>query len=277
MGINSVMLSWLDRLADRGAFGAYDSVFELGPQDLFVSRDQVDFVAHKHQPAAAGALVDEVFRYSPSGIINQQAFYRIFGFQRYESCDALDRRAQHRIDLNIPVPDLGPFDCVTNFGTSEHVFNIAEVFSSVHRLLRPGGIALHVLPCCGDVNHGFYSIQPILYFDIARVNGYELVDLLYIDNFIIRGLRHTADFRDDAFRALPVDLTVNRSQIELSRLASEVYAANAASEITREILVADPAAYVVDYCFAALRKAANSNFVMPMQSSCAGWATTADG
>src|SRR5262245_36169764 len=146
MGINSLMLSWLDRLADRGAFDGCDSILELGPQDLFVPRDQVDFLAHKHQPATAGALVDEVYRYSSSGTPNQQAFYRILGFHHYESCDALDRRAQHRIDLNAPVPELGPFDCITNFGTSEHVFNIAEVFSSVHRLLGPGGIALHVLP-----------------------------------------------------------------------------------------------------------------------------------
>jgi SAM-dependent methyltransferase len=273
MGINPVILSWLDRLADRATFDGCNSILELGPQDLFVSREQLDFVAHKRQPATAAALIDEVFRYAPSDTTNQQAFYRIFGFYHYESCDALDRRAQHRIDLNFPVPQLGPFDCVTNFGTSEHVFNIAEVFSSVHRLLRPGGIALHVLPCCGDVNHGFYSVHPTLYSDIARVNGYDVVDLLYVDNFIVRGLRHAADFRNDPFCALPVDLMVKRSQIEFSRVVSQVYASNATAETTREMLAADPTAYVVDYCFAALRRSPTDRFRMPMQSSSAGWAT----
>lgn len=270
------MLAWLDRLADRGAFAGRDSVFELGPQDLFVSREQLDFVAHKHRPAAASALVDEVFRYSVSGTPNQQAFYRIFGFQHYESCDALDKRAQHRLDLNVAVPELGPFDCVTNFGTSEHVFNIAEVFSSVHRLLRLGGLALHVLPSCGDLNHGFYSIHPTLYLDVARANNYEVVDFLYVDNFIIRGLRHSSSHRDNPFLTLPVDLTVKRSQIELSRLASQIYAANVISEATRATLAADPSAYVVDYCFAALRKSGAKQFVIPMQSSSAGWAIGTD-
>ena len=106
MGINPVILTWLDHLADRGVFAGCDSVFELGPQDLFVSREHLDFVAHKRQPAIAAALLEEVSRYAPSGTANQQAFYRIFGFHHYDSCDALDRRAQHRIDLNLAVPEL---------------------------------------------------------------------------------------------------------------------------------------------------------------------------
>jgi len=114
-------------------------------------------------PATAAALIDEVFRYAQSDTTNQQGFYRIFSFNHYESCDALDRRAQHRIDFKVLVRELGSFDCITNIGTSERIFNIAEVFSYVHRLLRPGAVVLHVLPCCGDLNHGFYSVHRTLF------------------------------------------------------------------------------------------------------------------
>jgi hypothetical protein len=61
------------------------------------------------------------------------------------------------------VRELGSFVCITNIGTSERIFNIAEVFSYFHRLLRPGAVVLHVLPCCGDLNHGFYSVHRTLF------------------------------------------------------------------------------------------------------------------
>jgi SAM-dependent methyltransferase len=273
MGINPLMLAWLDRLAESGVFRGATSLFELGPQDLFVSRRQLEHVAMRRLPEAAVArIIKRVFEYCPSDTQNQRAFYQIFGFADYESCDANDKRAEHRIDLNAPLPPLGRFDCVTNFGTAEHVFNIGVVFASVHQLLAPGGIALHVLPCCGDVNHGFYTVHPALYFDIARANSYDIVDIRYIDNMNVRCLEQTSQIDADPFDALPISLSAEWTQIQLSRRITDLYATNATARNTREMLSSDFNSYVVDYCFVALRKpTTDRDFVVPMQTSSAGW------
>jgi hypothetical protein len=212
-----------------------------------------------------------VFNSEDAGTLRQRSFYRLFGFDRYSSCDVLDRRAEFKIDLNYPVPP-GQYDCVTNFGTSEHVFNVGQVFATVHSLLRSGGVALHVLPVFGDVNHGFYNIHPVLYFDIARANSYDVIDIRYVDNMNLRALRQAADPTTAELATLNVDLRAEWSQIGLSRRLSDLYAENVTSSGTRQMLAADPAAYVVDYCFVAFRKSLReSAFAMPMQSSTAGW------
>jgi len=273
VGINSIMLAWLDRLADRGVFAGFESIFELGPQDLFVPRAQIEYSARRRMPSGeAAAAVEEILRPSPDTTHTQQWFYRTFGFGEYEACDAIDKRAHYKIDLNFAAPELGPYDCITNFGTTEHVFNIGAAFASVHKLLKEGGLALHVLPACGDVNHGFYNIHPTAYADVAAANHYELVDLLYIDNMNLRCLRQAANFTQDQLSGLPIDLSADWSQIALSRRISELYAQNVAAPDTRAMLDADANAYVVDYCFAAMRKPVDSgDFIMPMQRSSAGW------
>ena len=54
------MLAWLDRLADRSVFAGFESIFELGPQDLFVPRAQLEYSARRRMPSAeAAAAVEE--------------------------------------------------------------------------------------------------------------------------------------------------------------------------------------------------------------------------
>jgi hypothetical protein len=74
----------------------------------------------------------------------QAAFYSIFGADSYRSIDLTDPRADYTADLNHPLPrSIGRYDVVTNFGTTEHVFNIAQSFASIHRLLGRRPTATH--------------------------------------------------------------------------------------------------------------------------------------
>jgi hypothetical protein len=99
------------------------------------------------------------------------------------------------LDLNYPI-DLGrQFDTVINHGTAEHVFNIAQVFRTIHEHTVPGGLMLHESPFTGWIDHGFYGMQPTLFFDLAEFNGYALQGLL-ITNLVdqsaiqVRGREH---------------------------------------------------------------------------------------
>jgi hypothetical protein len=64
---------------------------------------------------------------------------------------------------------------VINHGTAEHVFNIANVFKVMHDACEVGGLMIHEAPFTGWTSHGFYTLQPTLFYDLARENGYEMV------------------------------------------------------------------------------------------------------
>lgn len=78
------------------------------------------------------------------------------------------------LDLNAPLELDRQFDCVVNHGTAEHVFNIARVFVSMHEATKPGGLMIHEAPFTGWIDHGFYCLQPTLFLDVARANGYTV-------------------------------------------------------------------------------------------------------
>lgn len=81
-----------------------------------------------------------------------------------------------RQDLNAPL-NLGgeQFDVVINHGTAEHIFNIAQVFRSIHDHCQPGGLMVHESPFTGWIDHGFFCLQPTLFYDLAAANCYEIV------------------------------------------------------------------------------------------------------
>jgi SAM-dependent methyltransferase len=107
-----------------------------------------------------------------------EGFYRKLGCARYVSLDG-NGRGTHTVDLNYPLAiDLGTFDLVTNFGTSEHCFNQAQVWGTIHDLTRPGGLMVSELPHQGFLDHGFYNVHPCLFRDLAAANGYEIVGLV---------------------------------------------------------------------------------------------------
>jgi len=82
-----------------------------------------------------------------------------------------------RCDLNEPLPPLGVFDVVMNHGTAEHIFDIAQVFRSIHTACKVGGLMIHESPFTGWKDHGFYCLQPTLFYDLAAANGYEIVSV----------------------------------------------------------------------------------------------------
>lgn len=79
-----------------------------------------------------------------------------------------------RYDLNAPLPLDEQFDVVINHGTAEHVFNIGQVFKSMHDHCIAGGLMIHEGPFTGWIDHGFYCLQPTLYYDLAAANHYEV-------------------------------------------------------------------------------------------------------
>jgi SAM-dependent methyltransferase len=82
------------------------------------------------------------------------------------------------IDLNkgdVPLRYRGAFDLAVNAGTTEHVANQGNAFSTIHDLVRVGGLMYHELPAYGHVDHGFFGYQPKFFWRLAEANNYEIV------------------------------------------------------------------------------------------------------
>ena len=98
----------------------------------------------------------------------------------YNSFDVCPAIKTELLDLNFDVlPDKhrSYYDIAINFGTTEHILNQWNCFSVIHDAVRPGGVMYHVLPATGYLDHGYYCYTPLFFEDLAKANGYEIVEM----------------------------------------------------------------------------------------------------
>lgn len=111
-----------------------------------------------------------------------RAFYAVlFSPKRVDSVDFHGTETALRQDLNAPLQLGRQYDLSVNHGTAEHVFHIAQVFGTMHAWTKPGGLMIHESPWMGWPDHGFYTLQPTLFYDLAAANGYELLRMAITD------------------------------------------------------------------------------------------------
>ena len=180
MGIGIQALNLTLSLWKDGWFENFDSVIELGSQDLHAHQDEIGLVFNKLFKLS---LPTKERSYTP------KLFYYGMGFKHYQCIDMDGRHNALVFDLNKDISmeyDFRQtFNLVTNHGTSEHCFNQANVFQNVHNLCSSGGIMLHALPFQGYLNHGFFNYQPCFFRYLAEANNYHLIGLyLNIDSEI---------------------------------------------------------------------------------------------
>jgi len=138
------------------------SVCEIGNQTLNVA------------PGIKEIFVRDGYDVTKSQTVKQ--FYEALGFEKYIAIDVNNDKDAIALDLNNIVYDKinEKFDLVTNNGTSEHIFNQHSVFANIHNLCKVDGYMIHVLPCTGWVDHGFYNYNPNLFTAIAEQNDYNI-------------------------------------------------------------------------------------------------------
>jgi hypothetical protein len=107
-------------------------------------------------------------------------FYKaVLDFASYTAVDLNGSGNALKYDLNAPIVMDRQYEMVIDFGTAEHVFNVLQVFKTVHEVTLPRGFMLHGLPFHGWIDHGFYNFQPTFFLDLAAANGYDVRMLLY--------------------------------------------------------------------------------------------------
>ncbi|MFT2111652.1 hypothetical protein [Marinomonas sp. 2405UD68-3] len=108
--------------------------------------------------------------------------YQYWGLE-YFSIDYSGENNCINIDLNTDIINdkyKNSFSVVTNFGTTEHIFNQANCFISAHNACAVDGIIIHVVPFQKNNEHGFYNYQPNFFFSLALSNNYEILDFIFL-------------------------------------------------------------------------------------------------
>ena len=176
MGIGGPATSALSILHQHGELDGLNSVIEIGAQDL--NESHISFVLDfPHSvPKTTRALTNDE-KLTAKGMLPQRMYQKI-GITQYESIDTNGHNNAHVFDMNKDLAqDYGyqeKFDLVTNFGTTEHICNQAQIFKNIHDLCNVNGIMIGIVPFQGAVDHGFFNYQPLFFEHIALANDYDM-------------------------------------------------------------------------------------------------------
>ena len=181
---------------------------EIGPQNVyFCTVDQIGrFLVGQDIPDHDGARLAEIARLvyfsTPRPDERTTLFSEIADLANieYNSFDVCPALKTELLDLNfdgLPAKYRNYYDVVTNFGTTEHIFNQWNCFSVIHGATKVGGAMYHVLPATGYLDHGYYCYTPLFFRDLAKANGYEIVDMFMAIAGVSKidiDMRHEAQF-----------------------------------------------------------------------------------
>ena len=188
MAITAIHYSILRSMFEQGVLPQHGAMLELGEANwygdvsaLAMVEDIKRFVS---DPVRRDALVQRITevvekRDPETGLFDAaKVYYELFfAPSEMQVVDYHGTRLAQKLDLNGPVPLNRRFEVVINNGTAEHIFNIGQVFRTVHDVTVPGGLMIHEGPFRGWVDHGFYNPQPTLFFDVAEFNRYEILGM----------------------------------------------------------------------------------------------------
>jgi SAM-dependent methyltransferase len=147
----------------------------------------------------------------------------VFDFTKYEGSEV-------KHDFNFPLPEdhRDRYDVVIDFGTCEHIFNLAQALVNVHAMLRLGGRVYHCGPLCWP-NHGFYGYNPTLFADFYEDNGCEIENMILSAQANVGGKREIISIdhipKYDRFRLAYVfqgDVRLLQLEYNLSVIARKV-------------------------------------------------------
>ena len=188
MAINLILDKILITLKKEGVVGngLTDSIFEIGEQNWFGDIQAIDYLEQLINRYVKPKEKNNFFKDYESIKIDfkknknisfkiVKLYYKIiFNFKTYKAIDFHGTIFSTEKDLNYPYSENTKYDLITNFGTTEHIFNQYEVYKTIHNLVKPNGFMLHFLPYQGFYNHGFYNYHPTFFFDLGKANNYKI-------------------------------------------------------------------------------------------------------
>ena len=113
-----------------------------------------------------------------------EEFFLSFGFLNIDSIDNSSYENSSIIhNLNTPYNNTKKYDYIYDGGTTEHIFNVPQVFENIINLLEIDGIFCSVTVNNNFSGHGFYQFSPELYLSMFTSN-YGMEILIVTNQFI---------------------------------------------------------------------------------------------
>ena len=207
MAITIVHYCVIRDLFEKGMLPKECAILEIGEANVYgelhpqVFADDIKkYVADPQRREALQQWLDKLVANKNANFLFDLAklFYALyFAATDVLSIDLHGTGLSQKLDLNLPVTLNRKFDLAINHGTAEHIFNIAQVFRTMHDYTLPGGMMIHEDPFTGWIEHGFYNLQPTLFFDLAEFNQYEIV-AMFIEDYTARSAL-TVTSRQDVY------------------------------------------------------------------------------
>jgi hypothetical protein len=154
------------------------SVIELGSKDV---QDNIFELKLLLRQIKQNFCIEELFEYMDNSRLSNRYLWNKFGIAEYDCIDLDGAYNCYRFDLNnilqIEYKFSNKYDIVTNFGTTEHVFNQHVVFENIHNLCNANGIMIHALPISGYIGHSLFVYQVDFFYLLAKANGYDILGI----------------------------------------------------------------------------------------------------
>jgi hypothetical protein len=180
VGIGAVKL-YLE-LRERGVFKNIKSVVEMGSQELHLTEkcfkelmDSAGISDYKKEE------ISDLSNYPGYPRVSAKALYKILGVNNYSCIDLNGDHNAIQHDLNSPFQDkdfYNQYDLVTDHGTNEHAFNIAETYRTMHRLCKEQGYMIIMQNVCNG--NGYYLFDSSFFEGIAAANNYRILFSSYV-------------------------------------------------------------------------------------------------
>ncbi len=181
MGASAKTLLRLMQMTEEGRLSPGARICDIGtsqlsgPNAFETARAFLTYYDEQRSDGASSLSDERLEEISSGGLLGEVLIDAGFGYTALDIFEA-DRTIVFDLNCHSPGPKLvGQFDLVTNFGTTEHVFNQIEAFKTMHLLLKPGGLSFHDLPFSGFINHGLFRYDPLFFSSLIKSNDYQLV------------------------------------------------------------------------------------------------------
>ena len=110
-----------------------------------------------------------------------EKFFLSFGFLNIDSIDNSSYENASIIhNLNTPYNNTKKYDYIYDGGTTEHIFNVPQVFENIINLLEIDGIFCSVTVNNNLSGHGFYQFSPELYLSMFTSNYGMEIQCIYL-------------------------------------------------------------------------------------------------
>jgi hypothetical protein len=177
MGLGLAAVQNTLELHNLGHLKNSKSVLEIGSQELHLKKE--DLKQLFDNAGIKSDLVDEypnLNNWPEKPRCSSKFFYESLGIKEYQCMDMNGDYGAIVHDLNKPFEDrskFNKFDIVTDHGSCEHVFNIAECYRTMHNLTKLGGYII-VAQAIWKGN-GYFKFDESFFEGIAAANNYKII------------------------------------------------------------------------------------------------------